>query len=110
MVQPFLATSLDLSDEICIIASAVAVPLLAGLVMLNRQEAFRRRRTSSATVTVAKLVAQNAAFIGLVAGFSHMGRRGVLPGQRARDHAGVLGGPIHGQKGFGGPLPNHQAV
>ena len=44
MVQPFLtAPSLDLTARICVVAFAVAIPLLAALVMVNRQEAFRRR-------------------------------------------------------------------
>src|SRR5262245_44205131 len=39
MVQPFLtAVSLDLTAQICIIAFSVAIPLLAALVMVNRQE------------------------------------------------------------------------
>jgi hypothetical protein len=42
MVQPFLtAASLDLSARICVVAFSAAIPLLAALVMINRQEAFR---------------------------------------------------------------------
>ena len=48
MVQPFLtAASLDLSARVCIVAFSVAIPLLAALVLVNRQEVFRRRRTKS---------------------------------------------------------------
>ena len=73
MVQPFLtAPSLDASAKISIIAFAVAIPLLAALVMVNRQEAFRGRLTPSVTVTVARAVAQAAAFVGIVAGFWHI--------------------------------------
>jgi hypothetical protein len=73
MVQPFLtAPSLDVSATISIIALSVAIPLLAALVMVNRQEAFRGRRTSSVTVTIAQVVAQLAAFVGIVAGFWHI--------------------------------------
>jgi cation transport ATPase len=73
MVQPFLtAPSLDVSAKISIIAFSVAIPLLAALVMVNRQETFRRRRTSSVTVTIAQAVAQLAAFVGIVAGFWHI--------------------------------------
>jgi hypothetical protein len=72
MVQPFLtAPSLDVSAKISIVAFSVAIPLLAALVMVNRQEAFRRRRTSSVTVAVAQVIAQLAAF-GIVAGFWHI--------------------------------------
>jgi hypothetical protein len=73
MVQPFLtASSLDTSATISIVAFAVAIPLLAALVMVNRQEAFRGRLTPSVTVTVAKVVGQAAAFVGAVAGFWHI--------------------------------------
>jgi dihydrofolate reductase len=73
MVQPFLtAPSLNASAKISIVAFAVAIPLLAALVMVNRQEAFRGRLTPSVTVTVARAVAQAAAFVGIVAGFWHI--------------------------------------
>ena len=73
MAQPFLtATSLDLTARICIVAFAVAIPLLAALILINRQEAFRGRRTPSVMVTVAQAVAQSAAFVGIVAGFWHI--------------------------------------
>ena len=58
MVQPFLiATSLDTSATICVVAFSVAIPLLAALVLVNRQETFRRRRTPSRTVAVARATA-----------------------------------------------------
>jgi hypothetical protein len=73
MVQPFLtARSLDASAKVSIVAFAVAIPFLAALVMVNRQEAFRGRLTPSVTVTVAKVVAQASAFVGIVAGFWHI--------------------------------------
>ena len=94
MIQPFLAAaSLDVSGKICVIAFAVAMPLLAALVMVNRQEAFRRRKTSSISVTVAQVIAQASAFVGIVAGFWHInwvaGR--VLPRQRPRGCPGPFG-------------------
>ena len=73
MVEPLLtAPSLDASATISILAFAVAIPLLAALVMVNRQEAFRGRRTPSVMVTVAQAVAQSAAFVGIVASFWHI--------------------------------------
>jgi hypothetical protein len=70
MVQGFLeASSLDVSAKVGSIAFAVAIPLLAALVLVNRQEAYRGRRTSSVLVTLARVIAQLAAFVGLVAGF-----------------------------------------
>jgi hypothetical protein len=57
---------------ICAVAWAIAIPLLAALVLVNRQETFRGRRTSSRTVVVAKATAQGSASVGLVAGFWHI--------------------------------------
>ncbi len=75
MVQPFLAApSLDTSAQVSVIAFSVAIPLLAALVMVNRQEAFRRRRSPSVSVTIARVIAQLAAFVGIVAGFWHIDR------------------------------------
>jgi hypothetical protein len=69
LVQPFVAgASLDTSGMIW----AIAIPLLAALVLVNRHETFRRRRTSSRTVAVARATAQASAFVGLVAGFWHI--------------------------------------
>jgi hypothetical protein len=64
--------SLDLTARICVVAFSVAIPLLAGLILINRQEAFRRRRSSSVLVTIAQVVAQVCAFVGVVAGFWHI--------------------------------------
>jgi hypothetical protein len=73
MIQPFLtAASLDASAKICVVAFAVAIPLLAALVMVSYQEAFRRRSTPSALVTLAKPVAMLSAFVGVTAGFWHI--------------------------------------
>ena len=73
MIQPFLvATNLDASAKVSIIAFAVAIPLLAALVLVNRQEVFRGRQTTSVMVAVAQSIAQLAAFVGVVAGFWHI--------------------------------------
>jgi hypothetical protein len=75
---------------ICAVAFAIAIPLLAALVLVNRQETLRHRRTSSRTVVVAKATAQGSAFVGLVAGAGVGGwsqsvatyrAHGVLPGR-----------------------------
>jgi hypothetical protein len=69
LVQPFLtAASLDLSATICVVAFSVAIPLLAALVLVNRQEAFRRRVSRSGSVEIARVVAQLCAAAGVVAG------------------------------------------
>jgi hypothetical protein len=73
MVQPFLtAPSIDASAKVSVVAFVVAILLLAALVLVNRQEAFRGRPTASVTVTIARVVAQLAAFVGIVAGFWHI--------------------------------------
>jgi hypothetical protein len=72
-VQPFLTTpSPDLAAMICVVAFAVAIPLLSALILVNRQENFRGRRTNSKLVTIGEGVAQGAASIGFVAGFWHI--------------------------------------
>ena len=73
MVQPFLtAGSLDRSAVICVVAWSVAIPLQAALFMVNRHESFRRRRTDSRTVAVARAFSLLTACVGLVAGFWHI--------------------------------------
>jgi hypothetical protein len=72
MVQSLLPYPLDTSAMACVLAFAVAIPLLAALIMVNRHEQFRRRRTSSRIVAAARAIAQGAAFLGLVAGFWHL--------------------------------------
>jgi hypothetical protein len=57
-----------LSATICVVAFSVAIPLLAALMLINRQEAFRSRRVISVLVSIAQVVGQFAAFAGVVAG------------------------------------------
>lgn len=71
-IQPFLfETELDTTATVSVVAFAVAIPLLAALVMVNLQEVFRGRRTTSATVTVAQSIAQFAAVLGIAAALWH---------------------------------------
>ncbi|HZX01491.1 hypothetical protein [Kribbella sp.] len=73
VVQPFLTTKpLDLTATICVVAFAVSIPLLAALLVLNLQEEFRHRVTTSRLVSVAKAIAQGSAFIGITAAFWHI--------------------------------------
>jgi hypothetical protein len=75
MVQPLIvAPSIDLAARISVVAFSVAIPLLAALLLVNRQESFRGRRTSSVSVRIAHGVAQSAAFVGIAAGFWHIDR------------------------------------
>ena len=73
VMQPFLTeSSLDPSAMVCVIAFAVSIPLLAALLVLNRQEEFRHRASKSPFVGVAKAVAQGSAFVGITAAFWHI--------------------------------------
>jgi hypothetical protein len=73
MVQPFLVgAELDASARVLTISFAVAIPLLAALILVNRQEIFRGRRSTSVIVTLAQTIAELAAFVGLVASFWHI--------------------------------------
>jgi hypothetical protein len=65
--------------------------VLAALILVNRQEAFRRRHAKSVLVTVALAVGQSAALVGVVAGFWHISwiaGVGVLT-------AGIVGVGVH---------------
>src|SRR5262249_28156411 len=73
LVQPFLtARSLDVSATICVVAFSLTIPLLAFLVILNRQEGYGRRGARSRLVAVAQAAALGAATVGVVAGFWHI--------------------------------------
>jgi hypothetical protein len=73
VVQPFLSAGpLDLPATVCVIAFAVSIPLLAALLVLNRQEEFRRRTSRSRLVALAKAVAQGSAFVGITGAFWHI--------------------------------------
>ena len=73
MVQPFLAAGAhDTAARVSVVAFSVAIPLLAALVLVNRQETFRGRRTTSVIVMIAQSIGQLAALVGIVAGFWHI--------------------------------------
>jgi hypothetical protein len=55
-----------------VIAFLVVIPLLAALVVVNRQEVFRGRQTTSVLASTARVIAQASAFTGVVAGFWHI--------------------------------------
>ncbi|WP_448003372.1 hypothetical protein [Agromyces bauzanensis] len=52
-----------------VILFAITIPLLAGLILLNRQETYRHRLAKSRAVTVARSLAIGAAFTGIVTTF-----------------------------------------
>jgi hypothetical protein len=53
MVQPFLtAPALDLTAVISVVAFSVSIPLLAALMLVNRQEAFHGRPSRSILLSI----------------------------------------------------------
>jgi hypothetical protein len=73
LVQPFLtAEPADVPAKICVIAFAVAIPLLTALIVLNRQETVRSRFATSTLVTCTQVVGPLSAFVGIVAGLWHI--------------------------------------
>jgi hypothetical protein len=73
VVQPFLtATTHDLASMIAIVSFAIAIPLLAGMLMVTHQEAFRHRRVDLMRMSVAKVVGQGLAVLGVTAAFWHV--------------------------------------
>jgi hypothetical protein len=65
MVTPFLtAASQDVSAKVCVVAFSVAIPLLAALVLVNRQELFCCRVTKSVVVETARVVGNWAPSLG----------------------------------------------
>lgn len=74
MIQPFLSGGgfTDLAAQICVVSFALSTPILAALLLLNRQEAFMKHMSQSRIVTVCKTIAQLAAVTGFVAGLWHV--------------------------------------
>jgi hypothetical protein len=73
LIQPFLtAEPADLAAKICVLAFAIAIPLLAALFMLNRQEALRSRFAASKLTSVGQVLGPVSAFVGTVAAFWHV--------------------------------------
>jgi hypothetical protein len=65
-------TSLDLPARIGVGAFSVAIPLLGALVLVNRRELSQHRATRSRLVVWTRVVGQNLAFVGVIAGFWHI--------------------------------------
>jgi hypothetical protein len=111
MVQPFLiASSLDLPAKVCVVAFSVAIPLLASLVVLNRQEAFRRRATRSVVAQLTRVVAQTLRlrWRGRRLLAHPVDRRGGGVGERARGGGGSLGKLLAPGTGAGAHAPGRR--
>lgn len=70
LVQPYIGgDDPPLLGLVAVVAFAVAIPLLAVLMLLGSQEAFRHRVSRSRSVAVARGVAMAASCVGVVAAF-----------------------------------------
>lgn len=74
MIQPFLYGGglADLAAKVCVTSFALSTPILAALLLLNRQEDFMKHMSNSKIVMVCKSIAQLAAVTGFVAGLWHI--------------------------------------
>jgi hypothetical protein len=73
LLQPFLtAATIDLPATVAVVSFAVAIPLLAGLLMVNQQESFRHRRTGLRVMSITKVLGQGLAVLGVAAAFWHI--------------------------------------
>jgi hypothetical protein len=73
LMQPFLtAATLDLPATVAVVSFSVAIPLLAALLMVNQQEAFRHRRTGLRLMSITKIAGQGLAVLGVAAAFWHI--------------------------------------
>lgn len=72
-MQPFLtAPALDLAATVAVVAFSVAIPLLAALLMVNQQAAYRHRRADLRILSLTKIAGQGLAVVGLAAAFWHV--------------------------------------
>ncbi|MGF7228749.1 MAG: hypothetical protein ACQR33_02070 [Candidatus Saccharibacteria bacterium] len=74
MIQPFIYRGqfVGLPAKICVVSFAISTPILAALLLLNREEEFRKHMTKSGIVAVGRSIAQLAAVTGFVAGLWHI--------------------------------------
>ncbi|MEV1131170.1 ECF transporter S component [Agromyces sp. NPDC049794] len=73
LVQPLVTDAApSLLGLASVILFAIAIPLLAGLILLNRQETYRHRLAKSRAVTVFRSLAMGTAFAGIVTTFWHV--------------------------------------
>lgn len=73
IMQPFLTVrSLDLPEEICVLAFSLAIPLLAVLVMLSHLQFSHHDTSYPFTLGISKGVGLASASVGVVAAFWHV--------------------------------------
>lgn len=70
MIQPFIGSSdpLGVAAKICVVSFAISIPLLAALLLINHEEAFRERLAGSVIAEITKSIALLGATVGFVAG------------------------------------------
>jgi len=73
IMQPFIASArLDLPSIISVLAFSLAIPLLAGLMMLNLAQSLHKYVTYPWYLVFARAVGQGSAFFGVAAAFWHV--------------------------------------
>lgn len=74
LLQPFLNNGRldDMAAKVMVIAFAISIPLLAALILLNEEERFRKHIPDSKLVSMARVLGQGGAFVGIVAAFWHV--------------------------------------
>lgn len=91
-VQPFLtAPELNLASQVCVIAFAVSIPLLAALILVNAHEKEYERLCDSRTVAIARPVALLSGVVGLAAGFWEISENAAL----TLIVSGIVAGGVH---------------
>lgn len=73
-IQPFLYGEQfhGMTAKITVLSFAIAIPILAALTLLNEEETFRKHPSKSKIAEIARVIGQDAAFLGFVAGFWHI--------------------------------------
>src|SRR5215470_13312335 len=73
IMQPFIAAArLDLPSIISVLAFSLAIPLLAGLMMLNLAQSVHHYAAYPWYLVLARAVGQGSAAVGVAAAFWHV--------------------------------------
>lgn len=91
-VQPYLtAPELSVASQVCVIAFAVSIPLLAALILVNAHEKEYERLCDSRAVAIARPVALLSGVVGLAAGFWEVSEHAAL----TLIVSGIMAGGVH---------------
>ena len=73
IMQPFIAAArLDLPSTISVLAFSLAIPLVAGLMMLNLVQSLHKYAAYPWYLVLARAVGQGSAVVGVAAAFWHV--------------------------------------